>query len=81
MCVCVCVCVVCVCVCMCVFAHVLQVINMQKDASMIAFITVLSIYFFNNNTVSLFETFMTISTMNTKCGTNEILEKQMTAER
>ena len=46
---------------------------MLKDASMISFIIVLIVNFFSNNTVSLFETFMTISTMNTKSGTNGIL--------
>ena len=40
---------------------------------MISFILVLIINFFSNNTVSMFETFMTISMMNTKSGTNWIL--------
>ena len=47
--------------------------KMRKDALVISFIIVLIINFFSNNTVSLFETFMTISTMNTKSGTNGIL--------
>ena len=44
---------------------------MRKDASVISFIIVLIIHFYD--TVSLFETFMTISTMNAKSGTNGIL--------
>ena len=39
----------------------------------LVFINVLIINFFSNNTVSMFETFMEISTMNTKSGTNRIL--------
>ena len=46
---------------------------MLKDASIISFIIVLIINFFRNNTVSMFKTFKTISTMNTKSGTNKIL--------
>ena len=42
---------------------------------MVSFIIVLIINFFSNtsNAVSMFETFMAISTMNTKSGTNGIL--------
>ena len=39
----------------------------------ISFIIFLIINFFSNNTVSLCETFMTISSKNTKSGTNGIL--------
>ena len=46
---------------------------MRNNALVIYFIIVLIINFLSNNTVSLFETFMTISTMNTKSGTNGIL--------
>ena len=45
---------------------------MLEDALVISFIIVLIIYFFSNNTLSLFETFMMISTMNTKSGTKRI---------
>ena len=66
---CACVCVrarVCVCVCLCMCYLVINII--LKDDSVIFFIIVLiTIIFFSNNTVSLFETFMTIS------GTNGIL--------
>ena len=45
---------------------------MLKDASVISFIIVLIFNFFRYNTVSWFET-LTIYTMNTKSGTNELL--------
>ena len=44
-----------------------------KDASVIYFNIFLINTFFAKNTASLFETFMTISTINTKSGTNGIL--------
>ena len=43
-------------------------------------IIVLIINFFSNNTVSLFETFITIYTMNTKSGTNGILPHRITLD-
>ena len=46
---------------------------MLKEASVISLIIVLIIYSFRNNAVSLFETFTTISTTDTKSGTNGIL--------
>ena len=60
--------------CVCVFVCVLRSNKyILKEVSVIYFTIVLIIYFFRNNTVSLFETFTTISTMNTKSGTNGIL--------
>ena len=44
---------------------------MLKDTSVISFIIAI-INFFGNNTISLFETFMTISTMNTKNKTQNV---------
>ena len=48
---------------------------MLKCASVFSFVDVLTNYslFFCKNTVSLFETFMTIYSMNKKSGTNGIL--------
>ena len=48
---------------------------MLKDTSLISLIVVL-IFFFSNNTVSLFKNLMTISTMNRKSGTNGILPQR-----
>ena len=75
-CVCVCVCArVCVCVCVCVGVCVLL---SNKYPSKRCFDDLFQYFpykylFFTKNTVSLFETFMTISTINTKSGTNGIL--------
>ena len=52
------------CVCVCVLLS-------NKYPSVISFnIFLISTFFFTNNTVSVFESFMTISMMNTKSGTN-----------
>ena len=60
------------CVCVCVFVRVLPS-NKYHAKSCFGDFFVLIFNLFSNNTVSLFETFMTISTMNTKSGTNGIL--------
>ena len=56
---------------MCVCVLINKII--LKDASVIYFNIFLISTFFAKNTASLFETFMTISTINTKSGTNGIL--------
>ena len=64
----------CVCVCVCGWGVLLSNTILLKDASVIYFnIFLISTFFNTKNTASLFETFMTISTINTKSGTNGIL--------
>ena len=67
----------CVRVCVCVWGGVgvcvLLSNKILKDALVIYFNIFLISTFFTKNTASLFETFMTISTINTKSGTNGIL--------
>ena len=76
-CVCVCACVrACVCVCVCVCARVLlsnKYPSKRCFSDFFQYFPYKYLFFYTKNTVSLFETFMAISTMNTKSGTNGIL--------